>query len=244
MKGDGCMAGSVGLVQFEAGDEISSAEFRERLNAIAQQGADATAWNFGFGLIGAYTPGTGFTLAVDEQLVPPVVEGAFLAQVTAVDGAACSWVEVERAGVGGTWSEKEGGRAGFIEDEEHEAPINAGYEINGREGVAVGTRVVMWPVSDTSGVMRYQYDLGTGLVGDTVELGDETAGADDALGDSWERSDGVSAVVWFVTRVCLSKAGPVYGYKRALELDSNGHVYRVSAETRYEIDETESCVEE
>ncbi len=237
------MAGSVGLVYFEQGDDMTAPEFRERLNVLAQQGADATAWNFGYGLIGAYTPGTGFTLAVDDQLVPHV-ETAFLAEITEVDGKAASWKEMERTGTD-SFGEKSGGRTGYIDDagDSHDGE-SAAYEINGREGVAVGTRVMMWEVASKDGTTRYEYDLGTGLVEteeDAEEVGIAGAGEVGERADIWDRESGLTAKVWFMTRVHSDKGGALYGYQRMLELDTNGHVFKIGEEERYVIDSTTNC---
>jgi hypothetical protein len=158
------MAGSVGLVQFNQGDDVCSAEFREGLNAVAQQAADGTAWAFGFGLIGSYSPGTGFTLAFDEALLPVIRKESFLARITAAanDDLGYEWKEMETTGEF-TIAEKTNGRKSTQADEEADPPTAAkdlAYDLNGSSSIPVDRNVIMWEIEDTGGIKRYWIDGG------------------------------------------------------------------------------------
>ncbi len=145
------MAGSIVRVAFKQGDDITDRVFRESLNTLAMQAGDACSWSFGFGLIGSYSPGTGFTLAVDQSKMPTVRRNSFLAKITSNSSTAHAWTEVVSTGAG-TWADKTGGRSGTTS-------VNPAYEINGRKGLPANWRVIMWEVVDTAGTTRYEFDF-------------------------------------------------------------------------------------
>ncbi len=178
------MAGSVGLVQFNQGDDVTSAEFREGLNAIAQQAADGTAWAFGFGLIGSFSPGTGFTLAFDEALLPTMRKEHFIAKITAAatDDGGYEWVEMETTGEN-ELGEKADGRTGVAADGEADPPVGStlAYDYNGNKNLKVDRIVTMWEVEDTSGAKRYWIEAGGGADFIVAKI---TVAADDVY--SWE----------------------------------------------------------
>jgi hypothetical protein len=161
------MPGAPVRVEFRQGDYVEDPQFRESLNAVAGQAADGVSWQFGFGLQGAYSPGLGFTLALDPTLIPQVRRNSFVAKITGNSGAAHAWTEQATTGAG-TWADKSGGRTGTTS-------ARSGYQINGRRGYPSGWLVIMWEVIDTSNVTRYEFECEITFIPCTVEW---TGGSD------------------------------------------------------------------
>lgn len=239
------MPGAVGLVQFEAGQSLTAPEFRERLNAIAEQAADGTQLSVGPGLIHAYSPGIGHTIAIDVEAVNRPTERLFAMITGNSSGALYTWTE--RVFNGSAWIEPD---EPLSSDDEGNA-----FEVQARAGVPDGTIVELIPVIRSDGASGYVFDLGLGTRQDAagtlldeavLDPGDLTSEIPNE--DTWDVSSqgetrGVK--VSLLTRVVYDDEGSqiLYQYSRVFTFDANGHLTHIDVEVPSEVTTPIDCEE-
>jgi hypothetical protein len=193
---------------FQPGDEIEDPAFREKLNTVARMAADGTSWAFGFGLLGAYSAGTGFTLAFDEGLLRQFQAGVQFTEVeiTGDDGEYHSWAAVV------------GDQTGTLNLR----------EINGRR-ITPGHKVLIWP--DPNDAEKYLFDRGEGVGDGAFTIIIEGEDAEGTVGTSWDRRtaaspDGVTISVVLNVRYQSNKLQKKFGQ---MQFDSSGRLVAVNS---------------
>ncbi|MBI1389923.1 MAG: hypothetical protein GC154_15895 [bacterium] len=122
-------------------------------------------------------------------------------------------------------------------------------EINGREGIPVGSRIEVTPIgSDDSGTQWYCFADDSSDAGsvDTSVAYSHSEHADAANSNSWDRATqssnrGVKVTMQTGTRYDDAGDQTLYAYLRDLTFDADGHLVAISVESKVTIDVTEDC---